>query len=219
MAVKKGDFVKIHYTGRMRDSDEVIDTTRKEVAEEHGLNVKPGPVVIVVGAGMVWEPVEEALMGSEPGDELEVEVPREKAFGKRDPSLVRTYRKSEFEGSVKPGDTVVSPDGRRGRVLSVDGGRVRVDFNHPLAGKTLTYEVEVVDVLKDTMERAEGLLETMVPSVDAELELDGNTLRVRVEGDDTASPAWARAKQRFAKLMMEYDDAVEEVVFEERFTE
>ncbi|WP_457620861.1 FKBP-type peptidyl-prolyl cis-trans isomerase [Methanopyrus sp.] len=219
MAIEKGDFVRIHYTGRVKDTDEVIDTTRKEVAEEHGLDVEPGPVVIVVGAEMVWEPVEEALIGAEPGDELEVEVPPEKAFGERDPSLVRTYRESEFRGSVKPGDTVVSPDGRRGRVLSVDGGRVRVDFNHPLAGKTLVYEVEVVDVLEDTVERAEGLLKTMAPSVDAELELDGNTLRVKVEGNDTTDPAWVRAKRRFAELMMEYDDTVEEVVFEERFTE
>ncbi|WP_456482780.1 FKBP-type peptidyl-prolyl cis-trans isomerase [Methanopyrus sp.] len=217
MAVKEGDFVKIHYTGRVKDTDKVIDTTREEVAEEHDLNVEPGPVVIVVGAGMVWELVEEALIGAEPGDELEVEVPPEKAFGERDPSLVRTYRESELRGSVKPGDTVVSPDGRRGRVLSVDGGRVRVDFNHPLAGKTLVYEVEVVDVLEDTMERAEGLLETLAPSVDAELELDGNTLRVKVEGDDAVDRAWTQAKRRFAELMTEYDEAVEEVVFEEWF--
>ncbi|WP_457615270.1 FKBP-type peptidyl-prolyl cis-trans isomerase [Methanopyrus sp.] len=219
MAIEEGDFVRIHYTGRVKDTGEVIDTTRKEVAEEHDLDAKPGPVVIIVGAGMVWKPVEEALIGAEPGDELEVEVPPEKAFGERDPSLVRTYRKSELRGNVKPGDTVVSPDGRRGRVLSVDGGRVRVDFNHPLAGKTLIYEVEVVDVLEDTVERAEGLLETMAPSIDAELELDGNTLRVKVEGDDAVDPAWIRAKRRFAELMMEYDDAVKEVVFEERFTE
>ncbi len=218
MAMEEGDFVKIHYTGRVKETGEVIDTTREEVAEEHYLDVRPGPVVVVVGAGMVWEPVEEELKGRKPGDSFEVEVPPEKAFGERDASLVRTYRRSEVRGEVRPGGTVVTPEGRRGRVVSVDGGRVRVDLNHPLAGRTLVYEVEVVGVLEDVVERAEGLLGTLAPDVDAEVEWDGEgTLRVRVEGEDAVRGDWVGAKRRFAELMREYDERVEEVVVEEVF--
>ncbi len=219
MAVEEGDFVKIHYTGRVKETDEVIDTTREEVAEEHDLDVRTGPVVVVVGAGMVWEPVEEELKGREPGDEFEVEVPPEKAFGERDASLVRTYRRSEVRGEVRPGGTVVTPEGRRGRVVSVDGGRVRVDMNHPLAGKTLVYEVEVLEVLEGVEERAEGLLDTLAPGIDVELEWEDEdgTLRLRVEGEDAVKTGWFGAKRRFVELMREHDDRVEKVVVEEVF--
>jgi len=174
--VKKGDVIRLRYTGRIKDTGEIFDTTEEEVAKEAGIykeNGVYGPVPIAVGAGHVLQGLDEALEGLEVGRRYEVEVPPEKGFGKRDRRLIKTFTLGQFrrQGVIPfPGMPVEieTEDGRklRGRVLTVSGGRVRVDFNHPYAGKHLVYEVEVVEKVEDPIEKVKAMIELRLPRID-----------------------------------------------------
>lgn len=171
----------IDYTGR--EDGEVFDTTREEVAEEEGLereDVDYQPVPVLIGRGYVIEGLEDALKQMDVGDEKEVEVPPGKGYGERDPDDVETYPEREFrkqDVQVRRGEEVLIGN-RRGRVMSVNSGRVRVDFNHPLAGKELDYWIRVNEKVEDDEEKAEHIYSYRVGPGDVEFE-DGT---VKVPG-------------------------------------
>ncbi|WP_394344264.1 FKBP-type peptidyl-prolyl cis-trans isomerase [Thermococcus indicus] len=176
MKVQKGDVIRLHYTGKVKETGEVFDTTYEEVAKEAGIyneNGIYGPVPIAVGAGHVLKGLDEQLEGLEVGEKYEIIVPPEKGFGKRDPKLIKTFTLGQFrrQGIYPfPGMPVeIETEGGRklkGRVLTVSGGRVRVDFNHPYAGKHLIYEAEVVEKIEDPIEKVKALIELRMPRVD-----------------------------------------------------
>ncbi|WP_297520138.1 peptidylprolyl isomerase [Thermococcus sp.] len=178
MAIQKGDVIRLHYTGKVKETGEIFDTTYKDVAKEAGIYSEKGiygPVPIAVGAGHVLKGLDEQLEGLEVGKKYEIIVPPEKGFGKRDPKLIKTFTLGQFrrQGIYPfPGMPVeIETEGGRklkGRVLTVSGGRVRVDFNHPYAGKHLVYEVEVVEKIDDPIEKVKALMELRMPSVDRE---------------------------------------------------
>ncbi|WP_148882324.1 FKBP-type peptidyl-prolyl cis-trans isomerase [Thermococcus aciditolerans] len=176
MKVQKGDVIRLHYTGKVKETGEVFDTTYEEVAKEAGIyneNGIYGPVPIAVGAGHVLSGLDEQLEGLEVGKKYEIIVPPEKGFGKRDPKLIKTFTLGQFrrQGIYPfPGMPIeIETEGGRklkGRVLTVSGGRVRVDFNHPYAGKHLIYEAEVVEKIEDPIEKVKALIELRMPRVD-----------------------------------------------------
>ena len=178
MKVQKGDVIRLHYTGKVKETGEIFDTTFEEVAKEAGIyNEKGiyGPVPIAVGAGHVLSGLDEQLEGLEVGKKYEIIVPPEKGFGKRDPKLIKTFTLGQFrrQGIYPfPGMPIEieTESGRKlkGRVLTVSGGRVRVDFNHPYAGKHLVYEVEVLEKIEDPIEKVKALIELRMPNVDKE---------------------------------------------------
>lgn len=170
MKVAKGDVVRLHYTGKVKETGEVFDTTYEETAKEAGLyreDAVYGAVPIIIGAGHVLKGLDEALEGLEVGKKYELEIPPEKGFGKRDFRLIKTLTLGQFKkhGVYPFPGLEVEIDGKRARVLSVSSGRVRVDFNHPLAGKTLLYEVEIVEKIDDPIEQVKGLIELRLPKV------------------------------------------------------
>ncbi len=117
------------------------------------------PLAVVVGAGELLKGVEKALEKMKEGEEKEIVVPPEEGYGKRDPEKIAVIPLREFKKrSIDPfPGLVVEVNDMRGRVLSVSGGRVQVDFNHELAGKTLVYRVKVLKELKKPEEIAEAL--------------------------------------------------------------
>ncbi|MFH1835364.1 MAG: peptidylprolyl isomerase [Methanobacteriota archaeon] len=141
-------FLKIDYTAQVEDGV-VFDTTDKKKAEEAGIfNEKRiyAPLPIVVGEGQVIAGLDEALEKLKVSDSKKVEIPPEKGYGLREPSLLRIVPLKVFKKEkINPVPGMpVELDGRPARIQTVAGGRVRVDFNHDLAGKTLTYDVKVV---------------------------------------------------------------------------
>lgn len=163
MTIEKGDMVLIHYVGR--DSNgEIFDLSDEEVAEEKGVKderVDYGPVPVLIGEGYVIEGLEETLKDMEPGNERDIEVPSEKAYGSRTTDDIETYRESEFreqEVTVNTGDRIMVGD-KQGRVVSKGSGRVRVDFNHPLAGEDLSYSLEVLEKIEENREIARRITE------------------------------------------------------------
>jgi len=162
--MKVGDVVYIDFVGRIKDTNEIFDLTNEEVAKKEGIynpNYSYKPIPVVVGFGMVVKGLDEALLGMNVGEEKVIEVPPEKAFGYRNENLVKTFNLSDFKKQdveVKPGE-YVNINGILGKVISVSGGRVMVDFNHPLAGKTLVYSVKIVKKVEDEVEKVKAVLE------------------------------------------------------------
>ncbi len=162
MPFKDGDFILVEYTVRVKETGNVIDTTSEELAKKENIYESGrvyGPVLVVIGRGWINEVVENALKEMNIGEEREVIVPPEKAFGERDPSKIKTISIREFRRrniNVRVGD-IIEYGGERGIVKSISGGRVVVDFNHPLAGKTLIYKVKIVSKLEELTDKIRAL--------------------------------------------------------------
>ncbi len=164
MAIKEGDFIRLKYTGKVQETGEIFDTTSEEVAEEAGLvteNKTFGPIPIAVGVGHVLKGLDKGLVGMEEGEKKTIEVTPEEGFGPRDPKLLQLIPMSEFKKqNMKPYVGMnITMEGHTGKIRSISGGRVTVDFNHEFAGKTLVYDVEVEKVIEDDLEKIYGIIE------------------------------------------------------------
>jgi len=138
-------FLRIGYVARAGDG-RVIDTTDPDVAADSELAdlEASGPVVVVPGEGHLFDPLEEAIRDADPGTTVERTVEPADAFGAVDPDAMATIDEAAVAPERRePGETI-ELDGRRAAVEAVSDGEVTVDFNHPLAGLTLEYEVEVL---------------------------------------------------------------------------
>jgi FKBP-type peptidyl-prolyl cis-trans isomerase 2 len=138
----------VAYEGKDKETGKVFD----KVEEEE-------PYAIILGEDSLLPGLQEALEGMKEGEEKEVELPPEKAFGERKKELIYIIPEKEFKKrGIRPVPGLpIEADGRVGRVLAVGGGRVQVDFNHELAGRTVIYKIKVVSELKDPQEIAEAL--------------------------------------------------------------
>mgnify|MGYP001770657339 FL=1 len=169
------DFVLVEYTVTDKDTGQVLDTTDENLAKEKGLYREGetyGPVLLVVGENRWVKGFEEGVREMNEQEEKEIVVPPEKAYGQRDPAKVKVYSLNELKRQgVTPyiGMVLEASDGSKGVVRAISGGRVTVDFNHPLAGKTLVYKVKVVKVLKTNEEKLKALIERWFGKRDAEL--------------------------------------------------
>ncbi len=160
--MQENDFVEIAFTGRVEGSGEVFDTTEEALAKQAGISLsKPGPVLVIVGSPMMVPGVTEQLREMQVGEERTFSVPIAKAFGPRRPMAVKVISLAKFlEKRILPTTgEVLEIDGARAKVLSVSGGRVRADFNHPLSGKALSYWVKVVSQVTEPLEKARKLLD------------------------------------------------------------
>jgi len=154
MAIEEGDRVRIEYVGRLDDGS-IFDTSDKVLAETSGLLEEDpdrdfAPLNIDIGEDSVIPGVQEALVGMEEGEEKTVTVPPEKGYGEHTDDRVATYDRDTFEEMLgheaTVGTGVETEEGLPGEVVDVEEGTVAVDFNHELAGETLEFELEVVDV-------------------------------------------------------------------------
>lgn len=164
MAIDENAFIRLNYTGKVKETGDVFDTTYEEVAEEAGIKNPEKdyhPMVLAVGSSQLMPKLNEEIQKLSVGDKSTVVIEAEDAFGKRDPSKIRLVPMKEFKKQdVKP--FVGMPltfDGERGIVRTVDGGRVRVDFNHELAGKDIVYDLDIVEEIEDNVEKILGLIE------------------------------------------------------------
>jgi FKBP-type peptidyl-prolyl cis-trans isomerase SlyD len=169
MPVKKGDFIRLDYTGRIQETNEVFDTTNQEVAEKEEIITEGktyGAIPIVVGGGHILPALDDAVEGMDAGEEKKVEVSPENGFGKRDPNLLQMVPMREFKKQgIKPQvGMAITSEGHTGIIRTVSGGRVTVDFNHELAGKSLEYQVKVEDIIEDDTEKVKAMIQLHYPN-------------------------------------------------------
>jgi FKBP-type peptidyl-prolyl cis-trans isomerase 2 len=166
-AAKKGDLVYVDYelwVVNPGGQEELYETTKADLAKENGIfNEKRvySEHPVVLGQGRLMKGVEESLEGAPTGEPREALIPPEKGAGERDPKLVELHPLREFlkqEIDPHPG-LEVSIRNRRGIVTSVTAGRVRVDLNNPLAGKTLRYRYVITRIAVTPEEKVRGVLD------------------------------------------------------------
>jgi FKBP-type peptidyl-prolyl cis-trans isomerase 2 len=155
MPITHGDVVTIEYVGRLDDGS-VFDTSDEELARETGLAEQNPerifePLTVEVGEDTVIPGLQEALYGLEVGEETVVTIPPDQAYGEYTEDRIGEYDREAFEEmlgdrDLTEGFEVETDDGLPGRVVDFDAETVTVDFNHELAGETLTFEIEVVDI-------------------------------------------------------------------------
>ena len=173
MPVKKGDFALIDFTTKIKESGEIIETTLEKVAKEAKIHQDENiyePMFIVVGEKEVPEGLDEALLNLEPDKQITVEVAPEKGYGQRDSSKMRLIPMKRFRNeqiNPVPGARV-QIDGRSALVRSVGAGRVQVDFNHPLAGKILIYDLKLHKIIETNDEKIKAILHRRLPMISAD---------------------------------------------------
>ncbi|EHR77534.1 peptidyl-prolyl cis-trans isomerase [Thermococcus litoralis DSM 5473] len=160
MKVEKGDFVVFNYVGRF-ENGEIFDTTYEDIAKEAGIYVEDrtyGPLGANVGVGELIPGMDEALIGMEIGEKKTIVVPPEKGYGMPRDDLIIEVPIEEFEkAGIEPVEgAYIMTDSGIARITAITEENVTLDFNHPLAGKTLTFEVEIVDIEKAKPESDES---------------------------------------------------------------
>jgi peptidylprolyl isomerase len=137
---KKGDKVKVHYTGKLTD-DTVFDSSRERE-----------PLEFTIGAGQMIKGFDAAVEGMEVGESKKVEIPSAEAYGERSDEAMIEVDKSQLPKDMNPEKGMqleaTSQDGRRQILIihEVKEEKVVLDANHPLAGKELVFDIELVEV-------------------------------------------------------------------------
>ena len=172
--VKEGDFLLLEMTGKSVDNGEVFDTTDEELAKEEGIydeNRTYGPRLVVVGESYVLKGLDDKLPGLKLEESAEVEIPAEEAFGERNQDNVRTmpFRMLRSKGVNPVPGQQIEMDGRTAQVRSVAAGRVQLDYNHPLAGRKIVYEVKPTARHEGDEEKIRALIGRRFFGIDLEL--------------------------------------------------
>jgi FKBP-type peptidyl-prolyl cis-trans isomerase SlyD len=160
--INKGDFVQIDYTAKIKDGNIVFDTTLESDAKKHGIHnpkILYKPLIIKAGEGQLVKGLDSYIIDKAPGN-YTVELDADNAFGKKNAKLLRLVSVKEFhKNKINPMPGLeVDLDGNRGIVRTVNGGRVIVDFNHPLSSRDITYELSIRGVVEDPKLKVEAAL-------------------------------------------------------------
>jgi len=170
--MQKNDFIRIKYTAKMKENNIEFD--------------KNEDMPLVVGAGWVMKSLDNAILKMNISDKETVEIAPEDAIGKRNDKLIKTVPTEEFKkhGQKPVPGMIINADNTIGRVLSVSGGRVKVDFNHPLAGKTLVFDIEILKKIEDNDDKIRAIVEWfMKPKTDADRKLMED-IEIKIDSDE-----------------------------------
>jgi len=185
MALKTGDFVELEYTGQLKEDGSVFDTTSKDIAVKAGIfNEKSayGPVIIALGGKHLLQGLDKALEGKETGKSYTMELEPENAFGKKDAKLLKLISTAKFKKQgVNPMPGLrITIDGLMGTVKTVTGGRTIVDFNHPLSGRVVVYDIKVLRTITEVKEKLIALLKLELYEADPKVELSEGVASVKL---------------------------------------
>jgi peptidylprolyl isomerase len=191
LAFQKGTLILADYTAKVKDTNEVFETTREADAKSGNIfdaNVKYQPRLVSVGESWVLKGLDDALLAANAGDKLTVEVPPEKGFGTRDPKKVRMVplrKLGDDAEKVSVGD-VIELDDKTGIIRFIGSGRVQVDYNHRFAGRTILYDVNVIKSLDTDQEKIMGLLKRRFPLDESKLKFEIKQTQIDITIPDEA---------------------------------
>ncbi len=179
MTFSKSSLILVDYTAKVKDTDDIFDTTIEADAKKHSIyeeNVKYQPKLVSIGevSYPVLKGLDEALAKTSVGEKLTVEVIPDKGFGERDTKKVRMIpirKLGEDAEKVSVGDTI-EVDNKRGIIRYIGSGRVQVDYNHRYAGKTILYDVNVIKSLDSPSDKVDGILKNRLPVEDSKIAFD-----------------------------------------------
>jgi FKBP-type peptidyl-prolyl cis-trans isomerase 2 len=217
MTIKNGDFIRIDYTESVEG--QVIAATDKDVATEKGIfdeETKYGPHLIVVGAGQIVKGFEEDLIGKEIGYSGKVEIPPEGAFGLRDPKKVETVPLTQFKEQKPVPGMRVGVENKVGTVTRIIGRKVSIDFNHPLADKTIVYEYKINEEIEDKEEKLKALINTFA-RMELESEIKDDVAIITAPWELSYYKEWLMIRRGLADMIIQHL-GLEEVHYIEKHT-
>ena len=179
MTFNKGSLILVDYTAKVKDSDEVFDTTIEEDAKKYSIheqNFKYQPKLVSIGevSYPVLKGLDEALAKTAVGDKLTIEVTSDKGFGDRDSGKVRMIpirKLGEDAEKVSVGDSI-EVDNKRGIIRYIGSGRVQIDYNHKYAGKTILFDVNVIKSLDTPNDKIDSILKNRLPVENTKIVFD-----------------------------------------------
>ncbi len=174
MPILENDWIKINYTGRLKENSKIFDTTLEEVArKEQVFDEKRGYNPLLCRAGdekFLIPGLARQLVGMELDKPLKIEIPVKDAYGDRDASKIemvptKKLRKANLDPRV---GNRVQLAGRNGTIIWAGGGRTRIDYNHPLAGKDLVFDVTIIEQLAEVEDIQKEIISRRLPGVNLE---------------------------------------------------
>ncbi len=225
MAAKQGDFLLLNYTLKVKESGETVDTTFDAVAKDAHIRREDtvyGPKFVVLGEGWLPKGLEESLVGMDPGKSTTIELPPDKGYGQRDPAKMRLVplRRFRDKGIDPIPGAQVEFDGRPAVVRAVGAGRVQVDYNHPLAGRTLVYDVSIEKVLEDEKEKMLNIISRRIPEVGLEkfvLGKENDNVTVEVPEEAFYLSGLQVAKKAITADLQKFFPDLDSISFKETF--
>jgi peptidylprolyl isomerase len=225
MTLEKGSLILLDYTAKIKDTNEIFETTRADDVKnnpDYDPNKKYEPRLLGVGEGWVLKGLDEALLESSIDTPLNIEIPPEKAFGERDPSKVRMIplrKLGEKANEVSIGD-VIELDDRIGIIRFIGSGRVQVDFNHKYAGRTLVYSANIVKKLEDDHEKISNLIRRRLPIDLTEVKHENkeNNLEISLPESTFLIEGIQIIKRGISTDIFKFIPSLKSVIFVEKYT-
>ena len=145
MKVENDMIVSVHYKGTLTENGEEFDSSYGGDA-----------LTFMVGRGQMIPGFEEELMGAKKGDKKTFDLEADRAYGQHDPAGIQKVPKEQFPSDIEVG-MVLAAEMENGqqiplKVVEINDEGVTIDFNHMLAGKSLTFEVEIIELRESTEE-------------------------------------------------------------------
>ncbi|MEM0090223.1 MAG: FKBP-type peptidyl-prolyl cis-trans isomerase [Nitrososphaerota archaeon] len=224
--LSSGSFLLVDYTIRIKETGELVDTTSEKEAREAGIydaSKLYEPRLAIIGKGMLLKAIEDELVTMSVGESKTFEISPEKAFGQRDPTKVKVYPIRKFKDVEAPlvVGARVNINGKEGIIRSIGSGRVQVDFNPYLAGKTLVCNVTIKKIITDDKEKVQQILHNRLPDVDIQkftIELAPPEVVITLPEEAYLLPNLQIAKRLIAKEIQENIQGIERVKVIELYT-
>ncbi|MFQ5621430.1 MAG: peptidylprolyl isomerase [Candidatus Nanoarchaeia archaeon] len=205
MSIKEKDFVEIEYTGKTGGN--IFDTTDEALAKEAGIfnpTAKYGSLIVCIGEKQLLPAMEEAMIGKEPST-FNLKLTAENAFGKKNAKLIQLIPTQKFlKANIRPGPGLqVNVDGAIGTVKTVSGGRTIVDFNHPLSGKDVEYDIKIKRIVTDDKEKVKSLL-GMLTGKELDVEIKDGKTSVKLDLPPEGKEAIKKKVKDLTNIDVEY---------------
>lgn len=187
--IQKNDFVEIEYTGKLKETGSIFDTTDEALAKKeeiYSAKTKYGPLTVCIGQQNLVQGLDNALIGKEIGKELEISLVPEEAFGKKNAKMIQLIPTKKFmQQGINPLPGLqVNIDGIMGLVKKTGGGRTMVDFNHPLAGQEIVYKVKVNKKVDNPEQKIKSILELLLNAKDVQVKMNNDIAEVKFKNSD-----------------------------------
>ncbi len=161
--IKENDIIEIDLIVKDNNTKEVLDTTYEDVAKTEKIyseKITYTPLKVVFGKGELLESVEKNIKDLETSKQKTFSLKKEEAFGDKDSKNIKLLSMNDFKKeNIKPVPGLhINFGNTTGKILSVSGGRVQVDFNHDFAGKDLEYTISLKNIYTSDVDKITGLI-------------------------------------------------------------
>lgn len=220
--MENGTFVQIDYIGRIKESGEIFDLTYESIAKEKKIfnpRTKYGPVTIILGNKQILQSLESRIKDMKPGEKKTFVIEQKEAFGERSQDFIKIIPLNNFtKQNMHPqaSQFITLANNLQGRVISVSSGRVKIDFNHPLSGKVLEYEVTVNKIVEKAEEKVSAVFSYYSNTDAKSVAIDAATGAAKIELPEGIE-LQQNAKKKISEEITKSVQGIKSVSFTENF--